>query len=388
MTLTNTLVRTLSALAVVTALAGCSTLPRDGPTGRAVEKGATGPEAAGGYALVDLDYRAAETIKMTPAPRFASLTGSEAATASRGIGTGDVLVVSIFEPTAALFSSGNSGDQVRSGSETLPGLVVDDAGRITVPFAGSVTVAGMTTGEASLAIRRALVGKVANPQVLVSLSDNVFNTVTVLGDIKDPGRAPLSANRDRLVDVIAARGGPARNSDDVVVRILRGSTTVSAPLSLVLSSHEENIRLERGDQISLVYQPRRYSTFGALGAVTQVDMPAGEVTLAGALSKAGGLDTNSANARSIFIFRFERPAVAQSLGLTQPETARGVPVVYRLNLEDAAGFFTANDFLIQPDDIVFVPRSGSAELSKFFTLVQTFTRVIYDVSVTSTLNNN
>ena len=63
-------------------------------------------------------------------------------------------------------------------------------------------------------------------------------------------------------------------------------------------------------------------------------------------------------------------------------------MVYRVNLEEGSGFFTANNFEIQPDDILFVPRSDSAEISKFFTLVQTFTRVVYDVSVTSAVNTN
>ncbi len=384
----NTLARTVSALAIVAVLAGCSTLPRDGPTGRAVVGGASSSTASGNYALVNLDYGVSERIKLAPAPMLASLANSGATSLARGIGPGDVLSVSIFEPTAALFGSGNSGDQVRSGSETLPALLVDETGRVNIPFAGSVAVNGLTAGEAATAIRRALAGKVANPQVLVSIASNVFNTVTVLGDIRSPGRSPLSPERDRIVDVIAAQGGPSRNPDDVTVKILRGSSTVSAPLNLVLSSHQENIQLQRGDQISLVYQPRRYSIFGAVGDVTEVDMPAGDVSLAGALSKAGGLDTNSANARSIFVFRFERPSTAAALGLTQPPTPRGVPVVYQLDLEDPAGFFTANNFIVQPDDIVFVPRSSSAEVSKFFTLVQSFTRVIYDVSVTSTLSTN
>ncbi len=86
------------------------------------------------------------------------------------------------------------------------------------------------------------------------------------------------------------------------------------------------------------------------------------------------------------VFRFERPEVAQALGLTQAPTPRGVPVVYRVNLAEGQGFFVANNFMIQPDDVVYAPRSDSAEARKFFEFVQSITRVIYDVSVTSALN--
>jgi len=88
------------------------------------------------------------------------------------------------------------------------------------------------------------------------------------------------------------------------------------------------------------------------------------------------------------VFRFERPEVAQALGVTQPATLKGVPIVYRLNLEEASGFFTANAFVIQPEDIVYAPRALSAEVGKFFGLVQQVTRVVYDLSVTSALGND
>lgn len=389
MSLPNPLLRTLSALAITATLAGCSTLPRDGPSGRAVERGASSSDAQGSYVIVDLDYGMTEVIKTQPRQFLGSLTPGSSDAANGLIGPGDILGISIFEPSGALFGGGSSNStSIRGGNQTLPDIAVDSNGNITVPFGGPVAVAGLTAPEAGAAIRRALAGKVGNPQVVVSISQNLYNTVTVLGEVGEPGRAPLATNGYRLIDVIANRGGVSKPTDDVTVVLRRDGRTFSAPLSVVMSDFEENVRLTRGDQINLVYAPRYYSTFGALGAVARVEMAPGSTNLAGALSRVGGLDTNSANARSVLVFRFERPEVAAALGLAQPAQGRGVPVVYRLNLEEAAGLFAANNFQIQPDDIVYVPRSGSAELGKFFTLVQTVTRVVYDVSVTSTLNGN
>ena len=42
--------RTAASLMIVALLAGCSTLPRDGPSGRNVVEGAASPERAGDYA--------------------------------------------------------------------------------------------------------------------------------------------------------------------------------------------------------------------------------------------------------------------------------------------------------------------------------------------------
>lgn len=388
----HALVKSITALTMIGILGGCSTLSRDGPSGRAIERGASIDGVDGAYAIVDLDYAASEQIQAMPKKYLGSLAGGEATELGGFIGAGDVLAISIFEANGSLFSSGGSGNGSGSGSrgssQGLPLILVDATGAINLPFAGLVQVAGLTSSQAAVAVRRALAGKVANPQVIVSVAENSFNTVTVLGEVKEPGRVPLSANADRVIDVIAARGGAARPPEDVQVRIARGGQTFTAPLTSVLTEFDENIRLMRGDQVNLVYSPRKFSTFGALGQVSQIEMGAAPITLAGALSKVGGLDTNYANARSVLIFRFERPEIAEALHVNQRATTRGVPVVYRLNLEEAEGLFIANNFVIQPDDIVYIPRSSSAELGKFFTLIRSISGVVYDISVTNTLNNN
>jgi polysaccharide export outer membrane protein len=379
--------RSILMLSAVALLGGCTTLSADGPSSRAIDRGAvTATDSLGGYALVPLDYQVSERIKSV-APQFlGSLAAASSQTPIDVIGVGDALAVAVYEPSGALFGPRGNASSVQSGSQNLPPVVVDRNGAVGIPFAGNVRVAGLTSSQAADAIRRALIGKVGNPQVIVSIAENASNAVTVLGEVKNPGRAPLSLSADRILDVIAAAGGSTRPIEDVLVNIQRDGQTFTAPLSAVTTDFAENVRLARGDQVNLTFRPRRFSTFGALGAVRQTDIPAGPLTLAGALSGAGGLDTNAANARRVLVFRFERPEVAHALGLTQAPTVRGVPVVYQLDLSEGAGLFTASNFLIQPDDILYVPRSSSAELRKFFEFVQTVTRVVYDVSVTSALN--
>ncbi len=377
--------RTAASLLIVALLAGCSTLPRDGPSGRNVVQGASSPERAGDYALVDLDFAMSERLKAAPPPSFSTLALASSDAPTDVIGVGDTLAVSIFEPGGALFGGG-SNNTGSSGNQTLPPLIVNRNGAVPIPFAGEVNVQGLTPSQASAAVRRALVGKVANPQVIVTIAGNTSNAVTVLGDVRNPGRQPLSSNQDRILDVIAAAGGPSRSLHDIDVRIQRDGRVYTAPLSMVTTEFNENVRLQRGDQVNLVYKPRRFSSFGAFNAVARSELPPGPLTLAEALSGVGGLDSNLANARSVLVFRFERPEVAQALGIQQALTTRGVPVVYRLNLNEAEGFFIASNFQMQPDDLIYTPRAGAAEMRKFFEVVQSITRVVYDVSVTSTLN--
>lgn len=379
--------RKILLLTIAAILSGCSTLPRDGPSGASVNAGATTAESLGSYALVPLTYEVTERIKAVPPQFFGSLATAGSELPVDVIGEGDTLAVSIYDPSGSLFGGGvTPGPGVSSGSQTLPGVVVNRNGAVSIPFAGAVQVAGLTSTEAAAAIRRGLAGKVPNPQVLVAIASNVSNSINVLGDVQRPGRAPLGVNSDRVLDVLAVAGGSARSTDDLVISIQRDGQTYTAPLGVVTTEAGENVRLQRGDVINVIYKPRRFSTFGALNAVTQVDMPAGPMTLTGAMSRVGGLNTRTANAHRVLVFRFERPEVAEALGVTQPPTPRGVPIVYELNFNDAASVFAATNMQIMPEDVIYVPLAGAAEVRKFFEFVQTVTRVIYDVSVTSTLN--
>ncbi|MFN3879574.1 MAG: polysaccharide biosynthesis/export family protein [Brevundimonas sp.] len=388
--------RTILPLAIVAILGGCSTLPRDGPSGASVNAGATTASTLGSYALVPLTYEVTERMKQVPPQFFGTLAAGSSDQPADVIGEGDTLAISIFDPSGSLFggtlgsgsSSGRTNTTLTGGNQALPGAVVDRSGSVAIPFGGQVRVQGLTSTQAAAAIRRSLVGKVANPQVLVSIAGNASNTVNVLGDVRQPGRAPLGVNSDRILDVIAAAGGSARTTDDLTISIQREGQTYTAPLSAVTTEFGENVRLQRGDVVNVQYKPRRFSTFGGLNAVAQVDMPAGPMTLTGAMSKVGGLNTNTANARRVLIFRFERPEVAQALGINQPATPRGVPVVYELDFSDAANVFAATNMQVMPEDVIYVPLAGAAEMRKFFEVVQSLTRVVYDVSVTSTLNNN
>ena len=95
--------RTAASLMIVALLAGCSTLPRDGPSGAAVVKHASNPERQGDYAIVDLDFAMSERLKAAPAQSFSTLALASSEAPTDIIGVGDTLVVSIFEPSGSLF---------------------------------------------------------------------------------------------------------------------------------------------------------------------------------------------------------------------------------------------------------------------------------------------
>jgi polysaccharide export outer membrane protein len=369
------------------ALAGCGIIPSDGPSGRAVVQ-AGGAARAAPYLLVKLDYRVAEAA--SSAPRKVTLSLADASSEARDdiIREGDTLVVSIYEASgAAVFSSGGA-DAPLTGSSTHQDLpttprVVDADGCVTLPFAGRIRVAGLTPDAAGAAIRGVVRGQFDNPQVLVDVTSSSANSVSVLGDVRNVNRFRLTPHNDRLLDVIAEAGGPTLPYQDILIEIVRGSESVKAPMTEVMDDPAENIRLAPHDQVRLLPNERKYSVFGAFGHVTQTPITDPHLSLAGAISRAGGLDTWTADDTSVFVFRFERPEVIAALGLSGAMTPRGVPVVYQLDFQkNPGGLLVADNFDVRSDDLIYVPRAGLVTLNKFMQAVNAVAQANYAFSVT------
>ena len=382
--------RSAPLVALAALLVGCSSLPADAPSGRAVTRSAGVPSGGLTYDLIPLDYALSERIKQVAPIQTSSLAVLANNGSADVINIGDDLEVSIYDPSGSLFSgrTASAASAVTSGNQTLPTLRVDRDGAVVIPFGGPVRVAGLTAREAATAVVRSLRGKVANPQAIVTVANSPANGIIVLGEVKSPGRASLQPGAENLLDAIAAAGGPSRNVDDIVVTVNRAGSTYEAPLRKVLSTFDENVRLRRGDQINLVHTPRPFSSFGSTARITQIDIPTGDLTLTGALAQVGGVNPISGNARSVLVFRYERPDVAALAGAQSPATPKGVPVVYSLDLTDPTGMFVANNFTIQPEDVVFVPLSSAAEMRKFFDFVRSITGIAYDVRVAGTVAGN
>jgi polysaccharide biosynthesis/export protein len=379
-------------LATSLCFTACSTLPEDGPSAYTVAKHASST-AKRSYSLIDVDYRVAQIIDANPSSPLTSLRTSPQAGPSDLIAVGDTLAVAIYQPGGGVAMQvgeapgpGSGQDQGSSQQSTLR-AVVDRAGAIEVPFGGNVSVVNLTPSGAASAIRRALRGKIADPQVIVTSVTSPRNSVIVIGEVRAPGRFPLGANADKLLDALAAAGGPTKPALDLALTVVRGDQSATISVATLLQNPDENIRLAPQDQIRVTASPRKVDVFGAVGRGSQIPIEDDTLTLAGALSRIGGLNPLLADAQSVLVFRFERPDVARALGVSFPDIPglKGVPIIYRVNLRDPSGYFIANRFDVVADDLIYVPTASSAELQKFLNIVNAAGQFIYDASVTKSL---
>ena len=189
------------------------------------------------------------------------------------IGRGDVLDIAIWEaPPAALFgsvgtegrlssptasaSSALSGGAAARGT-SLPEQMVDSEGQITIPFVGAVRAADRTPQEIAREITARLSGKAHQPQTVVRLVRNAAATVTVVGDVTTSTRVPLTAQGERILDVLASAGGVRQPVGKMTIQITRGMKVSALPLEAVIRDPRQNVRLRPGDVMTLLFQPFR-----------------------------------------------------------------------------------------------------------------------------------
>jgi len=292
------------------------------------------------------------------------------------VGAGDVLDVNIWEASPALLfgatamtvlpTAGGSGAK----ASTFPDQVVNVDGNISIPFAGTIKASGKSTQAIAQDITAALKNKANMPQVMVRMTRNTTSAVTVVGEVANSQIIPLTPRQEKLLDAIAAAGGVKQAINKITIQLARNGVVHSMPLESVIKDPSQNISLAAGDVITAYFQPYSFTALGATGQNQEVAFEGQGISLVQALARVGGLQDNRADAKGVFVFRFEDPDAV-------PEQARGgirtednkVPVIYRMNLAQGSAFLTAQTFPMKNKDVVYVSNASSVELQKFLNIL-------------------
>ena len=366
----------LSCLGLMLALSGCATLPdwlsASGPSREQVqEKRDTG--RIEGIHLIDVNDALARNLAQSKKlGQFIDVFPSNG-TNNYLIGPGDIIEVSVWEaPPAMLFGSvvlDPRAGPTTTRVVTFPEQMVTPDGTITMPFGGRVPVKGRTTQEIEADIVKRLTGKANQPQVLVRVIKNNTSNVTVVGEVSNSTLMPLTPKGERLLDALAAGGGVKQPINRVAVQLSRDNVTATMPLDLVIRDPRQNILLKPGDVVTALFQPQSFSVLGATGKNEEIPFEAQGISLAQALARSGGLNDSRADARGVFVFRFEDAKLVDAKGQL-PKSADGtVPVVYQIDLRDPASLFVTQNFPVQNRDVIYVANSPEAEFNKLLRLV-------------------
>jgi polysaccharide export outer membrane protein len=359
--------RRLIFLALLPLLVGC--VPSNGPGSRAIVS--DGKLVDPPFALISLNQGVAERLASQRAPNLAEKFGVGTAAPTLTLGVGDVVIVTIFEAAAGGLFSGETGSVGGTKNVNLPPQPVTREGTISVPYVGQVRAAGLTPAEVGKVIQTALKDKAIEPQVIVTVASSPSNFVTMAGDIGVPGQLPLALGGSRLLDTISVAGGPKGAYYNTFVTLTRKGGSVTVNLGEIVRDPRQNIYLQPNDLIYVNVDPQVYMAFGATGRNATVPFSTDRLTLAEAVGQAGGLSDLRADPRGVFVFRYEDPDIYAAIRAIEPDalgspatTSVGVPVVYRIDMDDPQTFFVAQRFLMRNSDVMYVSTATSVELQK------------------------
>jgi polysaccharide biosynthesis/export protein len=96
---------------------------------------------------------------------------------------------------------------------------VDADGFISFPLIGRVAASGVTLSELQQRITTMLAeGFIKNPQVRVEVNQYKSQFVYVIGEVRAPGKIPMTGSTMTLLEALALAGSPTQNaSNDVIV---------------------------------------------------------------------------------------------------------------------------------------------------------------------------
>jgi polysaccharide export outer membrane protein len=114
------------------------------------------------------------------------------------------------------------GISVTELSADLVSYPVDGAGTILLPYAGRLTVAGKTLAAITTEVEKTLKGYIADAAVTVKM---INNYVSLLGEVKNPGRYPIYKDRLNIFQALAMGGDLSDYSNRQKVQIIRQTTS-------------------------------------------------------------------------------------------------------------------------------------------------------------------
>lgn len=366
-------------------LSGCAGyLPEPGPEVSDVKSGAV----QSNLPVIGVTETVAQRVANADKPQsFAKTWPQRTTSPDYVVGAGDVLAVSIWEaPPAMLF--GSTVLDPRAGAATVrqtsfPEQMVSAHGTINVPFAGEIPVAGKTPENIEAEIANRLKNKANQPQVLVQVTHNMTSNATVVGEVAQSVRMPLTAKGERLLDALATAGGVRQSVAKMTIQLSRDGQVVSMPLQSVIADPKQDVMLKPGDVVTALYQPLSFTALGASGINQEINFEASGISLAQALGRMGGTQDMRADIKGVFVFRFENPAAMPDDGKNMPHTPEGkVPVIYQVNMGDPHTFLVAQDFPVRNHDVIYIANAPGADLQKFLNIVTTS---IYSIATLQTL---
>ena len=302
------------------------------------------------YTLVPLSANTiANYMKPEEAKLKASVTQSTIPDAK--LMPGDVLTVMIADNA----ENGGLFAPLAAGGTTFDKVRIDAHGKISLPYVNNLKISGLSLTQAQESIKKSVQSYTMDPQVYISLMSELGASVLVSGDVNKPGRFSTLQGPLTVLDAVNQAGGPKLEPYLVNVIVRNGKTVRKFNYEELLNG--QNFKLAPNSEVILERARKRFVAMGAVKKTGLHDFPSMNPSLLEVLGVIGGLDEAKADVRGVFIFRMPEAA--------KTKNAKAVkPVVFHLDMKNPTSMFLAKQFLVEPEDAVYVTNAGVYEFQK------------------------
>lgn len=259
---------------------------------------------------------------------------------------GDVLNVMIADNA----ENGGLFAPLAAGGTSFANVRITAHGTISLPYVNNVKISGLSLTQAQDLIKNSVKNYTLDPQVYISLVSELGASVLVSGDVNKPGRFSTLQGPLTVLDSINQAGGPKLEPYLVNVVVRNGKTVQRFNYEDLLNG--KNFKLAPNSEVIVERAKKRFVAMGAVKQTGLHDFPSMNPSLLEVLGKIGGLDEQKADVRGVFIFRMD------------DDQAIKKPTVFHLDLQNPASMFLAKQFMIEPDDAVYVTNAGVYEFQK------------------------
>ena len=282
------------------------------------------------------------------------------------VGPGDVLNIIVWNHPELTIPAGDG----RSPKEV--GNWVHHDGTIFYPYVGVIEVEGMKVTEIRELITERIADYIESPQVEVTVAAFRSQRVYVTGNVRKPGTYPVTNRPKRLLDAINEAGGLDEMADWRNVVLTRNGDEYSLSLRDIYRHGDprQNILLRDGDVVHVGrVDDNRAFVLGEVMEPKPLEMGRDDLTLAEALARAGGLHEMQADATGVFVMRRGEEEGEEG---SEPRID-----LFQLDARQATALVLADEFVLQPRDIVYVTAAPVARWNRVISQLLPTIQTVY-----------
>jgi polysaccharide export outer membrane protein len=273
------------------------------------------------------------------------------------IGNGDMLSILVWDHPELNIAAAGAQALTSSGAQTPAVFVVDQDGMVQFPYVGVIKLAGLTELDARNTLADKMVKSIKRPDITLRVQSFRSKKIYVDGEVKTPGNQAIDDVPMTLFEGLTRAGGFLPTADQSYVVITRSGVSypVNLPMLVKQGIDTARIMLAHGDVVRVRSRDEnKVYVLGEVNTPRALPMNNGRMTLTEALGEAGGLSQLSSAAGQVYVVR---------------NAGESEPIVYNLDAESPVALALAENFELNPRDVVFVDASGLARFNRVISLI-------------------